>query len=110
MATKLEGVRTVFPSGPNAGQPADRYTSYDEIPILKRIGAQQLGGAGFWYVRANLGARLRREWDVVSGQFVQVVDEIRQGAEGLVSGAGKWVLLGGVVYLVGAYLSRGRRA
>lgn len=42
-------VRTRFPSGPNAGQLADRYATYDDIPLLLRPFAEQLGAAGYWY-------------------------------------------------------------
>ena len=114
MATKLEGVRTRFPTtctkdASKIGTLADRYTSYDAIPLLKRFSAQQCGAAGYWYVDADLSARLRDEYDQVSGAVVQVIDNVRQGAEDFVSGAGKWLLFAGAAYLAVVFFSRRRR-
>lgn len=108
MATRstLNGVRTVFPStcvgDSRIGKLADRYADYDAIPLLKRNGAVKCGAAGYWYVDADLLARLRDEFDRAEGRFVQVIDNIRQVAEDAVSGAGKVALVGAL--LVAAYL------
>jgi hypothetical protein len=105
----LNGVRTVFPCGDKYGKLADRYADYSAIPLLKRLGAQQCGAAGYWYVDADLAARLRDEYDRATDATVKVVDEIRQGAENLVGSAGKWALVVGALYLVGQFLSGRRR-
>lgn len=65
-------VRTRFPSGPNAGQLADRYAVYDDIPLLLRPFAEQLGAAGYWYVPpANpldtLSDQGAQVWDATTG-------------------------------------------
>lgn len=95
-------VRTRFPCGPNVGLLADRYDTYNDIPLLKRIGSNaiQCGAAGYWYVDADLSARVRDGVDIVSGEAIQVVDQVSDAATNFVSGAGKWVLLGGLAYLV----------
>jgi len=114
MATKstLEGVRTVFPStctnDSRVGMLADRYTSYDAIPLLKRAGAVQCGAAGYWYTNADLLATLRDEYDRTTDQVVKVVDDVRQGAENLLSGAGKWVLVAAAAYVLLPLLFRPR--
>lgn len=101
MAT--EGVRTRFPLGsPQAGLLADRYSSYSAIPLLRRVGfhAQQIGAAGFWYVDADLSARLRDAIDTATGQAVQVIDRASDAVASFAGGVGKWVMLAGVAYLV----------
>lgn len=102
MADSTSVVRTRFPCGPNAGSLADRYPNYDAIPYLKRVGSNaiQCGAAGYWYVDADLSARVRDDVDVATGVAVQVVDNVRQSAEDFLGGAGKFVLLGGLAYLV----------
>lgn len=42
-----EGVITAVPGSTVR---AERYTSRDAVPLLKRANARQLGAAGFWYV------------------------------------------------------------
>lgn len=94
MPTPLEGVRTRFPCGPNAGKLADRYSAYDKIPLLKRVGSNaiQCGSAGFWYVDANLSAQLRDAVDIATGQTWKVVDDIGNTTTGIVASVGKWAL------------------
>lgn len=94
MATTLEGVRTRFPCGPNAGKLADRYSSYDKIPLLKRIGSNaiQCGAAGYWYVDADLSARLRDAVDIATGQTWQVIDDVGNATSGIVASVGKWAI------------------
>lgn len=93
-------VRTRFPCGALAGDLADRYASYDDIPLLVRATAVQCGSAGYWYARPTnpidsaLDAGSR-----ITGEAVQGVDTVRQGAENLLAGAAKWLLLGGGVLL-----------
>lgn len=106
----MEGVRTRFPCGEQQGKLADRYTRYDAVPLLRRVGfhATQCGSAGYWYVDADASARLRDAVDTTTGQIVQVVDNVRQGAEDLLSGAGKWVALAAAAYVAVQFLGRRR--
>lgn len=106
-----EGVRTRFPCGPNAGNLADRYTSYDQIPILKRIGSNaiQCGAAGYWYVDADLSAQLRDATDIATGEAVQVIDQASSAiTSGASSTAVKFGITAGVLYLLGQFIGRRR--
>ena len=103
-------VRTRFPCGPNAGQLADRYSTYDDIPLLKRIGSNaiQCGAAGYWYVDADLSAQLRDGIDEATGAAVQVIDTASSAITGGASTAVKWGIAAGVLYLVGQFIGRRR--
>lgn len=110
MADATSVVRTRFPCGPNAGSLADRYPNYDAIPLLKRIGSNaiQCGAAGYWYVDADLSARLRDDVDVATGAAVQVVDQAASAVTGGASTALKWGIAAGALYLVGQFIGRRR--
>lgn len=100
-------VRTRFPCGPQQGLLADRYASYDDIPLLKRVGshATQCGSAGYWYVDADMSARLRDGIDVASGEAIQVIDTAASAVQGNVA---KFALAAGVLYLLGQFIGRKR--
>lgn len=106
----MEGVRTRFPCGVQQGKLADRYTTYGAIPMLRRVGfhATQCGAAGYWYVDADLSARLRDAVDETTGAAVQVIDNVRQSAENFVSGAGKYVLIAAAAYVALQFIGRRR--
>ena len=103
-----DAVRTRFPCGPNTGQLADRYPTYDDIPLLKRIGSNaiQCGAAGYWYVDADLAAQLRDATDVATGEAIQVLDTASSAITGGASTALKWGIAAGVLYLVGQFIGR----
>lgn len=103
-------VRTRFPCGPNTGQLADRYASYSDIPLLKRIGSNaiQCGAAGYWYVDADLSARLRDGVDQATGAAVQVIDQASDAITGGASTAVKFGVAAGVLYLLGQFIGRRR--
>ena len=105
----LNGVRTVFPCGPKTGTLADRYADYSAIPLLKRFGAQQCGAAGYWYVDADLAARLRDEYDRATDSVVKVIDNVREVAENALGSVGKYALIAGGILLAFNILSRGNR-
>jgi hypothetical protein len=103
-------VRTRFPCGPNAGKLADRYATYSDIPLLKRIGSNaiQCGAAGYWYVDADLSARLRDATDEATGAAIQVIDEASSAITGGASTAMKFGIAAGVLYLFGQFIGRRR--
>lgn len=105
-----DAVRTRFPCGPNTGLLADRYPTYDDIPLLKRIGSNaiQCGAAGFWYVNADLSAQLRDGVDVVTGEAIQVIDTTSSAITGGASTAVKWGIVAGALYLIGQFIGRRR--
>lgn len=110
MADSTSVVRTRFPCGPNAGQLADRYPNYDAIPYLKRIGSSaiQCGAAGYWYVDADLSARVRDDVDVATGAAVQVIDQASAAITGGASTALKWGIAAGLLYIAGQFIGRRR--
>lgn len=105
-----DAVRTRFPCGPNTGSLADRYPTYDDIPILKRVGSNaiQCGAAGFWYVDADLGAQLRDDVDVATGEAIQVVDTASSAITGGASTVAKYAVALGALYIVGQFIGRRR--
>jgi hypothetical protein len=103
-------VRTRFPCGPNTGTLADRYPTYDDIPYLSRVGSNaiQCGAAGYWYVDADLSARLRDDVDVATGEAIQVLDTASSAITGGASTAVKWGIAAAALYLIGQFIGRRR--
>jgi hypothetical protein len=87
---------------------ADRYPTYSDIPLLKRIGSNaiQCGAAGYWYVDADLSAQIRDGVDVATGEAIQVLDTASSAITGGASTAVKFGIAAGVLYLLGQIIGR----
>lgn len=107
-------VRTRYPSGPNAGQLADRYATYNDVPYLLRPFAEQLGTAGFWYAPpANPLDTLEDQgstaYDAATGAVASGINYASDAVLGLGKNTLYLAAAAGLAWLVLPGLLRGKR-